>query len=146
VVQVQSDPSEPKVADGSQLAVARPETNDNSLRIFYQEKPAAVPNAKSPIREIKFVKARGGRFNWDVQVTKIVGALANTRLSAVSAKPAGDVRLYYQAENSNLLLESFWNNRSKQWSSCKSHMLFRVKAFCELTRPFTYSQGASSKL
>ncbi|KAJ8132796.1 hypothetical protein O1611_g828 [Lasiodiplodia mahajangana] len=118
VVHVSNDPNEPKVAEGSQLAVARPETNDNSLRIFYEEKPATT-NAKSVIREIKFTKARGGVYKWDVQVTKITGALASTRLSAVSAKPAGDIRLYYQAEN-GALLESFWNNRNKQWNQSKA--------------------------
>ena len=114
MVHTPNDPNEPKVAEGSQLAVARPETNDNSLRIFYEEKPATT-NAKTVIREIKFVKARGGAYKWDVQVTKIAGALANTRLSAVSAKPAGDIRLYYQGEN-HALLESFWNNRTRQWN------------------------------
>lgn len=114
VVHVPNEPNEPKIAEGSQLAVARPETNDDSLRIFYEEKPATT-NAKSLIREIKSVKARGGAHKWDIQVTKIAGALANTRLSAVSAKPAGDIRLYYQGENS-ALLESFWNNRNRQWN------------------------------
>jgi hypothetical protein len=113
-VKVSTDPNEPRIAEGSQLAVARPETNDTSLRIFYEEKPATT-GARSLIREIKYVKSKQV-YRWDVQVTAIAGALANTRLSAVSAKPAGDIRLYYQGQ-SGALTESFWNNRNKQWNN-----------------------------
>jgi len=111
VVQIIDEPNEPQVAAGSQLAVARPSSDDNSLRVFYQEKLATTPNAKSLIREIKYIKMRGGEYQWQLQMTKISGSLTNTRLSAVSAKPSGQVRLYHQGEQGQLL-ESFWNSRN----------------------------------
>ena len=112
---------EPRVADGSQLAVARPDTDDETLRVFYQEKANA--SGKRPLRELKYSKGRRGE-KWEVQTGQILGALENSRLSAVSARNSGDVRLYYQGENGRLL-ESFWNNRNEQWNDRRRSSHFK---------------------
>lgn len=46
-------------------------------------------------------------------------AMEGTRISAVSAKPPGDVRLYFQGADNNLK-EWFMNQQTLQWSSSKS--------------------------
>jgi hypothetical protein len=95
------------VAPGSQLAVARPEKDDTKLRVFYQENPDT--SGKHPVVEILYYKGRRGRVSWQVQGAKILEARENSRLSAVSARKSGDVRLYYQGE-SGLIMESFWDS------------------------------------
>jgi hypothetical protein len=58
-------------------------------------------------------------------MSQILGASEKTHLSAVSARPSGDVRLYYQGENGNLL-ESFWNARNGQWNDRRRSFYFET--------------------
>jgi hypothetical protein len=102
----------PNVAQSSQLAVARPDKDDKTLRIFYQEPKT---NNKSPIREIKYSKAQQA---WKVQPGKIEGAAENTRLSAVSAGSNSNLRIYYEGSDRYLWV-SHWNANSGSWNTGK---------------------------
>ncbi|KAL5318981.1 hypothetical protein ACEPPN_014049 [Leptodophora sp. 'Broadleaf-Isolate-01'] len=101
------------VADGSQLAVARPDRDDATLRVFYQE---AKLNNKSLIREVKFRKNQN---KWMFQSTSIDGAVDVTRFSAVSAGKTGTVRIYYQGAN-RLLTVTLWNADRGDWEQFKT--------------------------
>jgi hypothetical protein len=102
------------VAEASQLAVARPDRDDGTLRVFYQE-PATTAN-EYPIREIRYKKDTG---NWTLQDKKISDAAENSRLSAVSAGKAWNVRLYYQGAGQNLLKSCYWDNVKLKWDTRK---------------------------
>jgi hypothetical protein len=53
--------------------------------------------------------------SWSVSDIAISGAAEGTRISAVSAKPPGEVRLYFQGTDNNL--KEWFMNQSLQWSS-----------------------------
>jgi len=100
------DLSDATVAVGSQLGIARPGKDDDTLRIYYQE---ATTNK---IREIMYWEENG----WSVSALEIPGALPGSHISAVSAKPPGDIRLYYQGAGDGNLKEYFFKQQSRQWS------------------------------
>jgi hypothetical protein len=105
------DLSAATVAPASQLAIARPGNNDSTLRVYYQE-----ANTKY-IREIMYYDDQA---SWSVSDIQIPGALEGTRISAISAKPPGDVRLYFQGgDANNPLKEWFMNQNTLQWSASK---------------------------
>ena len=103
------DLSEAFVALGSQLGIARPGKDDSTLRVYYQE---ATTNK---IREIMYWDDNG---TWGVSSLEISGAVSGSRLSAVSAKPPGDIRLYYRGRDGNLK-EHFFKQQSLEWSPCR---------------------------
>ena len=102
--------SSASVAPESQIAIARPGRDDSSLRVYYQE------NITNLIREIMYWDEEE---SWSVSSLQIFGATVGTRLSAVSAKPPGDIRLFYQ-HRSGLLQAHFFKQESLEWSFCKS--------------------------
>ena len=57
--------------------------------------------------------------DWSVSSLEVSEAMVGTRLSVVSAKAPGDVRLYYQGGDSNLK-EHFFKQQSREWSPFKS--------------------------
>jgi len=101
------------VAQGSQLAVARPDKDDKTLRVFYQE---PRNNNKSPIREIKYSKIQTV---WKVQPSRIEDAAENTRLSAVSAGSNSNLRIYYESSD-RFLRVCHWNANSGAWNASKN--------------------------
>jgi len=102
---------ETNVAEASQLAVARPDKDYETLRVFYQE-PKTTDN-KYPIREVRYKKNTD---RWTLQDSKILDAAENSRLSAVSAGKAWNVRFYYQAADGNWLRVCHWNSDQGQWN------------------------------
>ena len=104
------DLSAASVALESQIGIARPGRDDSSLRVYYQE---AISNL---IREIMYWDEEE---SWSISSLGISGATVGTRLSAVSAKPPGDIRLFYQSTE-GYLKEHFFKQHKLEWSSCKS--------------------------
>ena len=104
------DLSAASVASISQTGVARPGRDDSSLRVYYQEA------ATNKLRVIMYSEEGEG---WSVSSLEISEAMVGTRLSVVSAKPPGNVRLYYQGVDGNLK-EHFFKQQSLEWSPCKS--------------------------
>ena len=75
--------SDASVAPESELGIARPGRDDSTLRVYYQE--ATIYN----IREIMYWDDGN---SWSVSSDlEIPQALRGSRLSAVSAKPPGDI-------------------------------------------------------
>lgn len=89
-----ADLSHAEPANNSQLAVARPKKDDEVLRVFYQKK-----TNDNTLGEVVYTKQRK---RWQVGTTKFPQALSGSGLSAISAKPAGEVRLYYQGTDKKL--------------------------------------------
>ena len=104
------DLSAATVAPESQIAIARPGRDDSSLRVYYQEV------VSYQIREIMYWDEEE---SWSVSSLAIDEATRGTRLSAVSAKPPGDIRLFYQ-DREGFLKERFFKQESLEWSPCKS--------------------------
>lgn len=128
------------LATVSQLAVARPGQDRSNLRVYYQDQT-------NNVREITYFERRG---NWSVSPQMFPTARAGTSISAVSAKPPGDVRLYFQGDN-NKLREWFMNGRNNgnqnPWSSGKSIFpwicfLFLHKSSFHSSKPLTHVIGA----
>ncbi|KAI0431430.1 hypothetical protein F5Y09DRAFT_304888 [Xylaria sp. FL1042] len=103
------------VASGSSLAVARPDRNDATLRIFYQEGKSPANSNTCPIREIKYRKSQN---KWLYQNSMITDALENTRFTAVSAGKTGTVRVYYQGSDSFLRV-TLWDSDAGNWRNSK---------------------------
>ena len=104
------DLSAASVALESQIAIARPGRDDSSLRVYYQEAVSEL------IREIMYWDEEE---SWSVSSLAINEATVGTRLSAVSAKPPGDIRLFYQSRD-GYLQEYFFKQQSLEWCACKS--------------------------
>ncbi|KAI9764889.1 MAG: hypothetical protein M1839_005692 [Geoglossum umbratile] len=83
------------VRQESKLAIARPGKDDTTLRVYYQKED-------NSLGEIMFMKAGANRNTWRLSATVFPTAFPGSGLSAVSAKPAGDVRLYYQGNDGQL--------------------------------------------
>ena len=104
------DLSAASVASVSQIGIARPGRDDSSLRVYYQDATT------DKIREIMYWYEEEG---WSVSPLEISEAMVGTRLSVVSAKPPGNIRLYYQGRDGNLK-EHFFKQEDLEWSPCKS--------------------------
>lgn len=109
---------------GSQLAIARPDKDDQLLRLFYQGNDASL-------REVRFDSSEQ---NWSVQDNPItLDAITGTRLSAVSDKAKQAVRLYYQG-NDDRLREMYCDENYTWGHNCKIVDMLHTKiTFKELT-------------
>ena len=102
--------SDASVAPESELGIGRPGRDDSTLRVYYQD--AGSYN----IREIMYWDDGS---SWSVSDFEIPQARPGSYLSAVSAKPPGDIRLYYQGTDNNLK-EYFFTQQNRVWSASKS--------------------------
>jgi len=103
--------TETEIAPDSQLAIARPDKDDQLLRLFYQGK-SSNGNA-GPLCEIRY---DANDHKWLPQDNPITtDAINRTGLSAVSDKATQAVRLYYQG--SDLVLREIYCDGDYRWST-----------------------------
>lgn len=120
------NPSQPKVAEGSKIAVARPDTNDTMLRIFYQEvKPARNTCHLSEFRYQKY-SARDPEFvpetelgEWGVKsiLNKKLTCQPGSHIAAVSDRKEREIRVFYHGEEGELM-EVIWQ-RNSRWGEAQ---------------------------
>ncbi|QKX53739.1 uncharacterized protein TRUGW13939_00819 [Talaromyces rugulosus] len=104
--------TETEISPGSQLAIARPDQDDQLLRLFYQQKSDAGRKAGGSLREIRYDASDQV---WAIQDNAITDdAIEDTRLSAVSDKLKQDVRLYFQG--SDMQLREMYCDGDYRWS------------------------------
>ncbi|GIK03436.1 hypothetical protein Aspvir_007505 [Aspergillus viridinutans] len=112
-----------EIGPGSQLAIARPDKDDELLRLFYQGKDATL-------REIRYDSSEQ---NWSVQDNPIIsGAVTGTRLSAVSDKARQAVRLYYQ--DNDYRLREVYCDEDYRWHNSNETSLSKQMA-SDIQRP-----------
>ncbi|EED22484.1 hypothetical protein TSTA_059820 [Talaromyces stipitatus ATCC 10500] len=114
--------TETEIAPCSQLAIARPDKDDQLLRLFYQQKCDAGSKDGGPLREIRY---DANDQVWTIQDNAIIDdAIEDTRLSAVSDKLKQDVRLYYQG--TDMQLREIAPISAVCWRSGQSKLQIRV--------------------